>query len=75
MDSQQIAAGILSLTAPSVAGWKGDARRAMARTRVVQGALECLEELGWIRGEAVRGPAGGRPSVRFHINPRLRGAR
>jgi predicted TIM-barrel fold metal-dependent hydrolase len=31
MDAQQIDMGILSLTAPSVTGWKGDARRDMAR--------------------------------------------
>ena len=37
----------------------------------MQGALECLEELGWIRPEAVRAPDGGRPTVRFHLNPRL----
>ena len=42
----------------------------LTEARVVQGALECLEELGWIRPEAVRG-AGGRPTRRFHLNPRL----
>ena len=31
MDSQQIAVGVLSLTAPSLLGWKGNARREMAR--------------------------------------------
>ena len=31
MDSQQIATGILSLTAPSVAAWKPEERRTMAR--------------------------------------------
>lgn len=31
MDAQQIATGVLSLTAPSVAGWSGAARREMAR--------------------------------------------
>ena len=25
----------------------------------------------WIRPEALRAPDGGRPSVRFHLNPRL----
>ncbi len=44
----------------------------LTEPRVVQGALECLEELGWIRPEAVRAPDGGRPTVRFHLNPRLR---
>jgi len=37
----------------------------------VQGALACLEDLGWLQPEAVRAHDGGRPSVRFHINPRL----
>src|SRR6058998_3656684 len=40
--------------------------------RVVQGALECFQELGWIRPEALRAPDGGRPTVRFHLNPRFR---
>jgi hypothetical protein len=44
----------------------------LTEPQVVQGALECLEELGWIRPEAVRAPDGGRPTVRFHLNPRLR---
>jgi len=44
----------------------------LTEPRVVQGALECLEELGWIRPEALRAPDGGRPTVRFHLNPRLR---
>ena len=38
---------------------------------VVQGALDCLADLGWLRPEAVRPGDGGRPSVRFHTNPRL----
>ena len=37
----------------------------------MQGALEHLEDLGWIRPEAVRGADGGRPTPRFHLNPRL----
>ena len=44
----------------------------LTEPRVVHGALECLEELGWIRPEALRAPDGGRPTVRFHLNPRLR---
>src|SRR5260370_22667616 len=43
----------------------------LTEPRVVQGALACLAELGWLRSEAVRTPAGGRPAVRFRINPRL----
>ncbi len=42
----------------------------LTEARVVQGALACLEELGWLRPEAVRAPDGGRPRVQFHINPR-----
>jgi putative DNA primase/helicase len=47
----------------------------LTEPRVVQGALECLEELGWIRREVVRAGDGGRPTVRFRINPRLAGRR
>ncbi len=44
----------------------------LTEPRVVQGALEGLAELGWIRAETVRAPDGGRPTVRFRINnPRL----
>jgi putative DNA primase/helicase len=43
----------------------------LTEPRVVQGALEGLAELGWIRAEAVRARDGGRPTVRFRINPRL----
>jgi len=39
----------------------------LTEPRVVQSALECLQELGWIRPDD-----GGRPTVRFHLNPRLR---
>ncbi|HWN92949.1 MAG TPA: DUF3987 domain-containing protein [Verrucomicrobiae bacterium] len=43
----------------------------LTEPRVLQGALEGLEELGWIRAEAMRAPDGGRPTVRFRLNPRL----
>ena len=43
----------------------------LTEPRVVQGALEGLAELGWLRPDAVRPPDGGRPTVRFRINPRL----
>ena len=33
----------------------------LTEPRVVQAALECLEELGWIRSEAFRPPDGGDP--------------
>ena len=35
----------------------------LTEPRVVQGALECLQELGWIRPEALRAPDGGRPTA------------
>jgi len=43
----------------------------LTEPRIVQGALEGLEELGWIRAEAMRARDGGRPTVRFRLNPRL----
>jgi putative DNA primase/helicase len=47
----------------------------LTEPRIVQGALECLEEQGWIRRKALRASDGGRPTVRFQINPRLSGRR
>ena len=47
----------------------------LTEPRVGQGALEGLAELGWIRPEVVRARDGGRPTVRFRINPRLPGRR
>jgi hypothetical protein len=46
--------------------WSG-----LTEPRVVGEALECLRELGWIRPQAVVAGHGGRPAVRFHINPRV----
>ena len=43
----------------------------LTEPRVVGDALDCLRELGWIRPEAVIAGDGGRPTVRFHINPRV----
>src|SRR6266851_7280692 len=43
----------------------------LTEPRIVQGTLEGLEELGWIRAEAMRARDGGRPTVRFRLNPRL----
>jgi hypothetical protein len=43
----------------------------LTEPRVVGEALESLRELGWIRPEAVIARDGGRPTVRFHINPRV----
>jgi putative DNA primase/helicase len=78
-DRAQVAAALLAvqlahgrLPSPFTArdvyrnAWTG-----LTEPRVVQGALEGLAELGWLRSEAVRTPAGGRPTVRFRINPRL----
>jgi hypothetical protein len=42
----------------------------LTEPRIVGQALESLRELGWIRPEAVITQDGGRPTVRFHINPR-----
>jgi hypothetical protein len=47
----------------------------LTEPRVVQAALEGLTELGWLRPETVRGPDGGRPTVRFRMNPRLQAGR
>ena len=46
----------------------------LTEPRGVHRALEVLNELGWIRSEPVRGMDGGRPTVRFHINPAVRRA-
>jgi hypothetical protein len=43
----------------------------LTEPRVVGEALECLRELGWIRPDAGIARDGGRPTVRFHINPRV----
>ena len=43
----------------------------LTEPRVVGETLECLRELGWIRPEAAIARDGGRPTVRFHINPRV----
>jgi hypothetical protein len=43
----------------------------LTEPRVVQGALDGLAELGWLRPEAVRASNGGRPTVRFRISPQL----
>jgi hypothetical protein len=43
----------------------------LTESRVVGEALECLRELGRIRAEAAVARDGGRPTVRFHINPRV----
>ncbi len=46
----------------------------LTEPRGVHHALEVLDELGWIRSESVRATGGGRPTVRFHINPAVRRA-
>ena len=62
-----------SLTHPIGAAGEADLffSPTLAETAPGQGALECLEELDWIRPEAVRVRAGGRPTVRFRVNPWL----
>jgi hypothetical protein len=39
----------------------------LTEPRIVQGALEGLAELGWVRPETVRARDGGRPTVRFRL--------
>jgi len=38
----------------------------------VREALEILAESDWIRAEHAHAVDGGRPTVRFHINPAVR---
>jgi hypothetical protein len=46
-------------------GWAG-----LTTTAEVAAALDLLEELHWVRREEIRPTiGGGRPSVRFHVNP------
>jgi hypothetical protein len=47
----------------------------LTQPRVVQRTLEMLADWGWIRAEPARAVDGGRPAVRFHINPTVRRAR
>jgi hypothetical protein len=47
----------------------------LTEPRVVHRTLEILADLGWIRAEPARARDGGRPTVRFHINPTVRRAR
>jgi hypothetical protein len=49
-------------------GWAG----LTATAEEIAPALERLEDLHWVRREAVHNPEGGRPTVRFHINPGVR---
>jgi len=46
----------------------------LTEPRGVHHALEVLDELGWIRSEPGRAMGGGRPTVRFHVNPAVRRA-
>src|SRR5260370_22177767 len=47
----------------------------LTETRVVQGALECLEDLGWLRRGGGPAPARGRGRGRVRLHPRAaRGA-
>jgi putative DNA primase/helicase len=50
-------------------GWAGLAGRAAAAT-----AVGVLVDLDWLRAEEVgTGPAGGRPTARYHVNPKVGG--
>jgi hypothetical protein len=46
----------------------------LTELRVVHRTLEMLADLGWIRAEPARALDGGRPTVRFHVNPMVRRA-
>jgi ATP-dependent DNA helicase RecG len=60
---------------PTVAGtllFSEEPQAILPKRSAIKGeALECLRELGWIRPEAALARDGGRPTVRFHINPRV----
>jgi hypothetical protein len=62
-------AGPAGLSAAVYAASEGLSTVLIERSAV--GGLACLAELGWLRPEAVRARDGGRPTVRFRINPRL----
>ena len=52
-------------------GWAGLSTRAAAAA-----AVAVLVDLDWLRAEDVgAGPAGGRPTARYHINPKLAASR
>jgi hypothetical protein len=51
--------------------------RSLKTEQAVQAALDWLEDEDWLRGEEVggTGPGGGRPTVRYFINPKALNAR
>ena len=52
-------------------GWAGRSTRAAAMA-----AVAVLVDLDWLRAEEVAaGPAGGPPTARYHVNPKLGGLR
>jgi 5S rRNA maturation endonuclease (ribonuclease M5) len=48
--------------------------RGLKTEEAVQSALHWLEDLGWVRSQPTggTGPGGGRPTVRYHINPKIK---
>jgi hypothetical protein len=49
-------------------GWTG-----LSSPETAAAAVSVLVDLDWLRAEEIRsGPSGGRPSVRYHINPKCR---
>ncbi len=50
--------------------------RNLTADEAIQAALDWLEDEGWLRGEASggTGPGSGRPTVRYRINPTIKGA-
>jgi putative DNA primase/helicase len=50
-------------------GWAG-----LSSPETAAAAVSVLVDLDWLQAEEIRsGPGGGRPSVRYHINPKLGG--
>ena len=47
----------------------------LTEPRAVHRTLAMLADLGWIRAAPARAVDGGRPTVRFHVNPTVRWAR
>jgi Protein of unknown function (DUF3987) len=50
-----------------VKNWSG-----LDSSDAVKEPLDYLEGLGWIRSVEIRNPAGGRPTVQYKINPRIK---
>ncbi len=51
-------------------GWAG-----LNNVEWLREPLDLLEAYGWLAAEEVRNPAGGRPTVLYHVNPRIQEVR